>query len=383
MKIMHYTPTYAPAWQWGGPVVSTSALCAGLAEAGHDVTVFTTDAGLPAEFRDRRTILDGVEVQYFPTEQGYGIHSPALEAAVRDRVARYEIAHITGVWQRTSTSACRAARSAGVPYVISPRGALGPYSWRSKTLKKALYYFLREQKNLRDAAGFHYTSAMEARECARWTKERPSAIISNPVLPPSWTRDTAGAEHWRAEHGISKHEPLFLVVGRLHHKKGLDLLPEVFASFAGKPWRLAFVGPDEDGTEARLRAGFERRGILAHVRFVPQVANKDLPAVYSAGTMLLLPSRHENFGNAVVEALGCGCAVAVSDQVGCAEEIVDSGAATVLPRRAEIWRNWLGKVIDGSAQFHSPERTLEWAQRRFSRDALVTKLAAFYQTVIK
>lgn len=383
MKILHYTPTYAPAWQWGGPVVSTSAFCAGLAKAGHEVTVFTTDAGLSAEFRDRRTVVDGVDVHYFPSERGFGIHSPAMEAAVRTQVSRFEIAHITGIWQRTSTAACRAARSAGVPYVISPRGALGPYSWRSKTLKKALYYYLCERKNLRDATGFHYTSAMEARECARWTKERPSVIISNPVLPPGWARDALGAERWRAAQGISKHKLLFLVVGRLHHKKGLDLLAEVLAPYADKSWTLAFVGSDNDGTEDQLRTSFERRGILSHVRFLPQVANEDLPAVYSAGTMLLLPSRHENFGNTVVEALGCGCAVTVSDQVGCADEIAGSGAATILPRRAEIWCDWLGKVIDGAGQFSQKERALNWAQQRFSREALVSKLAAFYGTLIK
>ena len=99
--------------------------------------------------------------------------------------------------------------------------------------------------------------------------------------------------------------------------------------------------------------------------------------------MLLLPSRHENFGNAVVEAMGCGCAVAVSDQVGCAEAIADSGAATILPRRTEIWRDWLGKVINGAKQTNSPEQTLEWARLRFSRDALVSQMAAFYRTVIK
>lgn len=363
--------------------MSTSALCAGLAEAGHEVTVFTTDAGLPAEFRDRRTMLDGVEVHYFPRGKGYGIHSPKLEAAVHNQAASYEIMHVTGVWQRTSTAACDAARSAGVPYVISPRGALGPYSWRNKTLKKALYYFLRERRNLRDAAAFHYTSAMEACECARWTGCRPSVIIPNPVLPRGWGRDRAGADRWRAQHGISNREVLLLAVGRLHHKKGLDLLPEALAPFAGKNWTLAIVGSDEDGSGDQLRSSFDRRGLLDRVRFISHVANENLPAIYSAGTMLLLPSRHENFGNAVVEALGCGCAVTISDQVGCAEEIADCGAATILPRRVEIWRDWLGKVVDGAGQFSSPESTQEWALRRFSRTALVSQLAAFYRMVIK
>jgi glycosyltransferase involved in cell wall biosynthesis len=363
--------------------VSTSALCAGLAKAGHKVTVFTTDAGLPSEFRERHTIFEGVEVHYFPAEKGYGIHSPKLEAAVRNDAARYEIMHITGVWQRTSTAACHAARSASVPYVISPRGALGPYSWRNKTVKKALYYFLRERSNLRHAAAFHYTSGMEARECARWLENRPSVIIPNPVLPLGWGRDQTGADRWRAQHGISKREVLLLVVGRLHQKKGLDMLPEALAPFAGKAWTLAFVGPDEHGIGRQLRTSFDRRGLLGHVRFLSQVANVSLPVVYSAGTVLLLPSRHENFGNAVVEALGCGCPVTVSDQVGCAEEIADSGAATILPRRAVVWCDWLGKVIDGAVQFPSHANTQEWALRRFARDTLVSTLAEFYRTLIK
>lgn len=383
LKILHYTPVYAPAWTWGGPVVSTAALCEGLAKLGHEVTVYTTNAGLDGSFGGLVTRREGVLVHYFRRQPGIGIKSQELEASVAERIGDFDVAHITGIWQRTSPAACRAATKAGVPYVVSPRGALGSYSWKNKPLKKALYYHLSEGRNLRDAAGFHFTSSMEARECTRWIEGKPSAIISNPVLPANWTRDVVGAQVWRAKRGISMLEPLLLVVGRLHHKKGLDLLPAVLAPFGNKKWTLVFVGDDEDGTGVKLRSSFVSKGIFEHVQFVQQVPNESLPAIYSSATMLLLPSRHENFGNAVVEALGCGCAVAVSDQVGCAEAIADSGAATILPRRTEIWRDWLGKVIDGAGQTNSPQHTLEWARLKFSREALASQMAAFYRTVIK
>ena len=47
MRLLHFLPVYAPAWQFGGPVLSVSRLCEGLAAAGAEVEVITTNAGLP------------------------------------------------------------------------------------------------------------------------------------------------------------------------------------------------------------------------------------------------------------------------------------------------------------------------------------------------
>ncbi|MEB3333644.1 MAG: hypothetical protein VKP70_01520, partial [Cyanobacteriota bacterium] len=47
MRLLHFLPVYAPAWQFGGPVLSVSRLCEGLARLGVEVEVITTNAGLP------------------------------------------------------------------------------------------------------------------------------------------------------------------------------------------------------------------------------------------------------------------------------------------------------------------------------------------------
>lgn len=67
-RLLHVAPTYLPATRYGGPIHSVHGLCRGLAEAGHDVHVFTTNVDGPenspvllGQLKNR----DGVEACYF------------------------------------------------------------------------------------------------------------------------------------------------------------------------------------------------------------------------------------------------------------------------------------------------------------------------------
>ncbi len=139
LKILHYIPVYAPAWQFGGPVLSVSQLCEQLAVQGHEVEVFTSNTGLAEKNNipfNQPILRNGVQVTYFEQERGMGIRCPGMEEAVKQRAKEFDVIHITGIWQRTSRAACHTAKKFGVPYILSLRGALGPYSWQQKSLKK-------------------------------------------------------------------------------------------------------------------------------------------------------------------------------------------------------------------------------------------------------
>ena len=67
MRVLHFLPVYAPAWQFGGPVLSVSRLCEGLVQLGIELRVITTNAGLPdfpAEQLGRPQLVNGVNVTY-------------------------------------------------------------------------------------------------------------------------------------------------------------------------------------------------------------------------------------------------------------------------------------------------------------------------------
>jgi glycosyltransferase involved in cell wall biosynthesis len=362
-------------------VQSITRLCEGLAALGHIVEVFTTDAGIGPEESispGRPLERNGVRVTYFSRTPGYGIRCQDMERAVTDWVREFDLVHITGVWQRTSFSACRAATRAGIPYVVSPRGALGPYSWRHKTIKKTVYWFLRERSNVRGAAAVHYTTAQEQRECDWLCLPGRSFIAPNPVDITSLKFDPEGARCWREKFGIRNGEFLILSVGRLHHKKGLDLLPSTLAPIRALPWCFAIVGDDEDGTRIRLMNAFRAAGLSERIRFVDAVVPSVLSSIYSAANLFVLPSRHENFGNVVVEAMACRCPVMVTPEVGLSEDVLRAGAGFVVKRNARNWSEALMHAIGQPAELAAARNQALVFSRIFSRERVAAQMAWEY-----
>ncbi|MFZ9463619.1 MAG: glycosyltransferase, partial [Vulcanococcus sp.] len=320
MQITHAMPVYAPAWQFGGPVLSVSRLCEALAAVGVRGRVLTTNAGLPdwpAAELGTPILQGGAEVIRYPVDrQGGPIRSRALEQALPEALAGSQLLHLSAIWQPLGLPLQRAALAQGIPVLHSLRGALGPYSLSRGWWKKLPYLLLLERPLLQRAAGLHVTSRQEARELDWLRLRAPRRLLPNPLDLSQLRPDPELRQRWRQRLAIPADTPLLLVCGRQHHKKGLDLLPALLASQRHQPWRLLLVGGDDDGSGAALRRSLQQRGLGERLLREPTMPAADLVGVYNAADLLLLPSRHENFGNVVVEALACGCAVLISDRTG-------------------------------------------------------------------
>lgn len=114
--------------------------------------------------------------------------------------------------------------------------------------------------------------------------------------------------------------PRLGVVGRLSSEKGVDIFLEACAALAGGGLDFTAViagdGPDRQDLEARCTA----LGLRQRVRFLGQV--KDLPAVYRALDLLVIPSRSEGLPNVLLEALAADLPIAATG-VGAIPYVVD------------------------------------------------------------
>jgi glycosyltransferase involved in cell wall biosynthesis len=387
VKILHYIPVYAPAWQFGGPILSVSQLCEGLVSLGHEVEVFTSNAGLenhPNIISNHPTVNNGVTVTYFSSVSGIGgIHSPGMEETVKRRVKEFDLVHITGIWQPTSYAACQAAKTFNIPYILSLRGALSPYSWSQKTLKKTLYYLWRERWNVNNATGIHYTAQQEFEECHWLNFSGKPIIIPNGLDTDFWQSDPLGAKAWREKQEFKKDEFLLLNVGRLHHKKGLDLLPSVLNKIRDLEWKMIFVGGDDDGTKNQLIRQFESLKLSDRVHFLPKCEPQKLCAIYSACNLFVLPSRHENFGNVVVEALACGCPVMISDRVGLHREISRDNMGWVLKRNVGDWVTAIRNLItDSTSLDRIVSKSSQYVELNYSIDKVSKDMLNCYSSLI-
>jgi len=83
----------------------------------------------------------------------------------------------------------------------------------------------------------------------------------------------------------------------------------VAKSGAGEGWRLVIAGPDEQGTLKALKTQVARLGLEESVVFAGPVYGAEKERLLRAADVFVLPSRSENFGIAVAEALACGVPV--------------------------------------------------------------------------
>lgn len=123
---------------------------------------------------------------------------------------------------------------------------------------------------------------------------------------------------------------IFLFLGRVHEKKGCDLLLKAFAKVkTNKKLHLMIAGPAMEHYLARLQCLAEELGIQSQVTWTGMVNGYTKWSAICNAEALILPSHQENFGVVVAEALGCNVPVLISNKVNIWREILDAKAGFV------------------------------------------------------
>ena len=315
MRILHVVPTYLPARRYGGPIVAVHGLCKALVARGHDVHVFTTNvdgSGVSDVPLGRIVEMDGVKVHYFASPFPRLYWSPGMRHALRD-ASSFDLVHIHAVYLWTGVAAARAAARAAVPYVISPRGMLVPELIRGKSyVAKSAWLQLMERRGFARASAIHFTSQLEWDDAKRVGLPLPAPV----VLPNGIDLESRP--------DIRREDQTLLFLGRVNWKKGLDRMIERLPSLPGV--RFVVAGNDEEELTPRLRVLAENLGVAERVDFVGPVYGHAKNELLASATLFVLPSRSENFGNAVLEALAMETPVVLSPEVGLADQVVTAGA---------------------------------------------------------
>lgn len=323
-------------------------------EQGHKVEVATLDE--PENLESSR---EGIALHSLgPGWGGYG-YSSRLVRWLRQNVIRFDFVVIDGIWQFHGLAVRRVLRNLAIPYGIFPHGMLDPWfqeHYPSKHLKKWLYWHLFERRNFAQARVIFYTAEEEMIKADRSfslpagpSHEMVGLGIAN---VPSVSPDLQ--EGFLREHPYLRDRRILLFLGRIHEKKGIDLLIEAFgrvmATFpdAGHSPRphLIVVGPcgdDQYLTQLKLQA--EKLCPADSVTWEGMLRGDIKWGALQSADAFILPSHQENFGIAVVEALASGTPVLVSKGVNIWREIVTDGAGFAEDDTAhgceQLMRRWL------------------------------------------
>jgi glycosyltransferase involved in cell wall biosynthesis len=380
LRVLHVTPYFAPAYRYGGPPRSILGLCRALGDAGVDVEVFTTTANgdepLPAA--PQGIVHEGVRVRYFPLAwpRRYW-RASGLRAALRRAAADADLVHVHGLWNMTSWAGVAAARAAGKPYLVSPRGMLQPEARQRHRGMKSLAYWGIERANLRDAAMLHATSALEGRELTQYGP--PVMLIPNGVSLREATPESIARLRARAD--VRDGDDVVTFLGRLHPIKRLDLLADAFAIVhSARPnARLAIAGPDEGGYRQHIEAMFAP--VSAVTRWLGDVDSDAIAALLASTDVLVQCSDSESFGMSVAEALTAGVPVVVTKPSGWAE-VGALGCGFSVAHEPVSIADGILRVLDHADRAALRARAGAWARKTFAWDAIGTAMRTAYEQAI-
>jgi glycosyltransferase involved in cell wall biosynthesis len=377
MNIVHITPYYAPAYAFGGVPRAVEGMARAQAAHGDSVTVITTDA-LTHNRRTDNTdeMLDGVRV----------LRARTLSLAVR---GRYNLSTPLGIRPLASQALhaadvvhCHEFRTLenlllmpmiprSTRLVLSPHGTL-PHGTGRSALKSVWDAVISPLLARRFHAVIGLTDAESTDIRAAWTRfgATPQVVsIPNGVRLPHLPNPAPFRIRWGLDAA-----PVILFMGRLHPRKGADVLARAFSSLPHDA-RLLIVGGDEGlGATLQQLAMADARIVLTGY-----LSGDDRLAALATADLFVLPAVGEGLPLAALEALAAGVPTIVS--VGCNLPIVERDGAGLV---VDVSEGALAAAIralldDPTRRAAMGSAAAQLARTHFGWGSVIEQLAAVYR----
>ena len=423
MKVLHVIPSVAE--RSGGPATAIVPMCRALQQHGVEVLLVTTDAGMDRDafdsggkppfltcsssadvskgidpFSSSADVNKGIELgggsrdlnkgqvrkgglppladykgvpaRFFPAQLGESFkYSRPLSVWLDSHIHEFDVAHIHAVFNHSSIVAAHACCKAGVPYVVRPLGTLEPWSMTQKPVRKQVFWQMAGKGMLQRAAAVHYTT-----EAEKASTEKLLGLNHGKVIGLGVAAEAAAS--------CPKEPPYVLVMSRLHPKKGLDVLIEAFLSLVQQErfahWRLVIAGDGSDDHVLKLK---QIVGESDNVLFTGWLDGEAKDAMLSGASLLVLPSRQENFGLCVMEALSRSVPVLVSPHVNLAEEIVLANAGWIATVDKDALTTRLAEALSDKEERLRRGRAGKQVSKKYSWESAAKSLKALYTELTK
>ncbi len=331
MRVLHVTPYYAPAYAFGGVPRAVEGLARAQAVAGYEVRVLTTDAldasnrfsGPAEEVRDGISVVRTKNLSVWL--RGHANLSTPRGFNAPEHVTWADVVHCHEFRTTENLIITPEAVKQNVPLVLSPHGTLTYTAGRS-TLK-AVWDRLFSRAMARRfgvVLALAEAEADDARDL--WRRLGVTGahfeVVPNGVDAATFANVSGGAA-LRARYNLGD-GPICLYLGRLHPRKGVDVLARAFMRYEDPTARLLIVGPDE-GLRPALNALAARDARIVLTGFLD---GADRLAALDAATVLALPAVGEGLPMTVLEAMAAGVPVIISPQCNMPE--VDAAGAGLI-----------------------------------------------------
>ena len=350
----------------GGPSRSVPMLAKGVAELGVDITLMA----IRSENMNIHA-LEGTSVKLKVISPSFSRREIAKFLADE----RFELIQIQSVWEMPYHKVMVEARKLNIPYIVTPRGMLEPWSLSQKKWKKRLAWWLYQRNDVQKSACVFTTAKMEAEHVSALGITTCKAVIPNGI-------ETVGYPCKSSIEGVKK-QVLFL--SRVHVKKGIELLFEAWKRILPDyvDWQLLVIGNGEAEYIHSLENRVENLGLKDCIKILPPVFGEAKIKVYQESALFCLPSFSENFGMVIAEAMSCGTPVITT--TNCPWEILnETKTGWCIDLSVDNLENALREAMgmDANALYDMGQRASKLSYDNFDYRSVTRKTLRLYEWLL-
>jgi glycosyltransferase involved in cell wall biosynthesis len=384
MRILVCAPGFMPAQSAGGPPFSTFYLCRGLQKAGADVRVVTTDWNGPTRLHvptDRWTTYEEIPVWYARNRGGPVMYSPSAARIIAEWMPRVDCVINSGtLWFHLGFASWRTARRYQTPSLTYVRGLLDPWAFNFKPVRKRVYWAAIGKRILRDS-----TVVVALTESERKAIRALDVSTRIEVIPNGASVDLESTSRAFLDESIpslsGRRYVLFL--GRIHAKKGLDVLLEAISAYRSDDPGTGFVvaGPVDVEYAAHWEGLVDRYGLRGSLITPGPVSGALKAALFEHADVFVLPSRSEGLPVAVLEALAAGCPVVITKECNVPEVAHARAGIVVEPDATQVGRAMRALLNDREQRRAMSDNARMLARESFDWDVIAQRTIALCRDI--
>ncbi|QNI35780.1 glycosyltransferase [Edaphobacter albus] len=352
----------------GGPVEALLQLGLVHQKLGHTIEVASADAPGSVHLDEMPFPVHALG----PGKTSY-VYCPRMAGWLEQHGPHFDAVIAHGLWQYP-TNAVQAALSRKVPYFVYTHGMLDPWfneQFLLKHIKKTFFWSAKLRKVLDEATGIIFTTEEEMERSIRsfFPFRWKGMVAPLGIAPPPAERFIPSTQSRFPE---LKGRRFLLFFGRIHPKKGCELLIQAFSRVAQDhpDIDLVMAGPGESSYIESMRNTIATAGLQDRVIWTGMITGDVKWELIRSADAFVLPSHQENFGIAVVESLAVHTPVLLSNKVQIWREVIRSGAGLVetddLQGTELLLRRWLH--LDDAERKRFRSRAGECFQSRFTAE---------------
>ena len=241
--------------------------------------------------------------------------------------------------------------------VIAPRGEFAKNAIKLKKFKKLMYIYFAKFIGLYDNLCWQASSNLESKDISRELKNTPKTIKVAPDLISS---------NWIIRKDVTyqkKDKFKIIFLSRISPMKNLDFLIKVLCSVSC-PLEVSIIGPKDDKKYwEECKKLIKKAPKNVKIKIGEEIHPENVPDTFSRYNLFVFPTRGENFGHVIPEALSVGTPILLSDQTHWEQD--NSLGLQILPLNNDAWKNAIEEWAKLSEDeiFKRKIAALDYAQR--------------------